>query len=126
MPRRALFWLLALALAGVGACTDASSSGPPDRGQQALEAEPVEEDEDPTDKRLADERVEQVDWEAAGNYRQLDPADAPEKLPKAYADSPVPVLLPDRPALLAEAFPTTGKHWYSASMQTDDGLGINI
>lgn len=126
MPRSALFWFLVLAAIGVGGCTDASSNGPPDRAQQRLEAEPVEQGEDPTDELLADETVKQVDWEAASNYRQLDPADAPEKLGEGYADSPVPVLLPDRPALLADAFPTTGKHWYSASMHTDDGVSVSI
>lgn len=57
-----------------------------------------------------------VDWEAARKHPQLELSRMSEKQQKAARDSAVPVLLPDREALLHSALITTGPGWYAASM----------
>jgi hypothetical protein len=57
-----------------------------------------------------------VDWEAARKHPLLEMSRLSEKQQKAARDSAVPVLLPDREALLRSALITTGPGWYAASM----------
>jgi hypothetical protein len=57
-----------------------------------------------------------VDWEAARKHPQLEPSRLSEKQRQAAKNAPVPVLLPDRGALLCSALITTGPSWFAASM----------
>ena len=125
MRRGVFFWLFVSVLLAVGACADSSASDNPTQQRRRLKADEPAGDEDPTDDLLPEQQAQKVDWEAATAYRQLPPADAPDNLRETFAESPVPVLVPDDPQMLRATSPMTGKHWYAASIHLD-GVGINI
>lgn len=66
-----------------------------------------------------------VDWSAARQHPRLELNRLSIKQRQAVQDSAVPVLLPDREALLRSALITTGPGWYAASM-TEDQTTIAI
>lgn len=71
------------------------------------------------EERLPDEVVRTIDWSEADDYRRVDGSGLPEVVREPLSQSPVPVLVPDRPEALHEAEPTVGEHWYTVMLEVD-------
>ena len=85
-------------------------------GQEAGETESTAEQ---GEEMLPSERRQEIDWAAASSYRQIPSDRAPERLRKALADSPVPVLLPDSAEVLRTVEPTVTENWYAVMLEVE-------
>lgn len=75
--------------------------------------------EDPSEKMLAGERVQSIDWDAAAAAPAVDQASVPESVASFFDESPVPVLLPPDRQALQTMEPTMGDHWYATVFELD-------
>lgn len=65
-------------------------------------------------------------WDEARQHPQLDDTLLSDELKQKIKQSPVPVLLPEAPALLPAARISTGSGWYTAAIETDNiVVGVN-
>ncbi len=70
-------------------------------------------------KQPGEVHLDPIDWKAAFERQRIDPAYVTDAVTRARAESDVPILLPNEPAMLGDLKIYSGKGWYSATVADD-------